>query len=126
MFTQLFKEKPTEELIIKLINCFGFTNLDDTSTLNLNTTNSQEKIEYYKDLEAELSTCYINCKIHNYLYKYEPKQIITVIRQFLKTIHYNLVSKEKCHNKQKYLVYYLKCDRPIQSTSTEEYVVDFN
>jgi hypothetical protein len=126
MFSQLFKVKPTQELIIKLLNCFGITSLDDTSILNFNNNNSNEYIQKYKELEPELSTYYINCKIHNYLYKYEDKQIVTVIRQFLKTIHYNLVSKEKSRNKQKYLVYYLKCNNSIQSTLTEEYVVDFN
>ena len=59
MYSQLFKEKPTKELIIKLISCFGFTGLDDANNLNLNTTNSQEKILKYKELESELSNNYI-------------------------------------------------------------------
>lgn len=125
MFSQLFKVKPTQDVIIKLINAIGFTSLDDVSELNFN-INKEDKIQKYKELESELSVFYINCKINNYLYKYEIKNIVTVVRQFLKTIQYNLVSKEKSQNKNKYLVYYLKCNRLVQSNTTEEYVVDFN
>lgn len=125
MYSQLFKEKPTQEIIIKLIKCFGFTDLDDVSSINFN-NNLQEKINNYKEIEGELSRFYVRCKINNYLYKYNSKNIVTVIRQFLKTINYNLVSKEKCYNKQKYLVYSLKCNIQVQSNSTEEYIVDFN
>ena len=128
MYSQLFKEKPPLQLIIKLINCFGFTGLDDKSELNFN-NNFDEKIQNYKVIEEELSKIYVNCKIHNYLYKYQGKKIVTVIRQFLKTINYNLESKEKSYNKQKYLVYYLKCNNPLpmnpDSPSTE-YIISFN
>lgn len=126
MYSQLFKVKPPLTLIIKLINCFGFTGLDDKSELNFN-NNIEEKIQKYKEIEEELSKIYVNCKVFNYLYKYQGKKIVTVIRQFLKTINYNLESKEKSYNKQKYLVYYLKCNNPVsQQTQNQDYVVSFN
>jgi hypothetical protein len=62
----------------------------------------------------ELKEHYINCKAKKYLENLDPKRAVTVLRQLLKSINYNLVSKEKYANGRKFLEYRVE---PLQKGS---------
>jgi len=139
MYNQLFKIKPTEELINKILNCLSLDNLDDNSEFTIEKLESGNVISKYKLIDEEIKTFYIPCKAKMYLSKYEYKNIITVFRQILKTIKYTINSREKYSNKKKFLVYKL-CkiedknnnppgiieDNSSSNTINNKYVVNFN
>ena len=130
MYNQLFKTKPTDELIEKILNCFGLTNLEDESEFTIQQLESNNTMDNYKIIEDDIKKFYIPCKAKLYFGKYEYKNIITVGRQLLKTVNYTITTKEKYSNKTKFLIYKVTSldQKKIKKTKseTEEYVLNFN
>ncbi len=94
---QLFKEKVSEEVMLKLVRCFGLTDMNDTSLfckLDLIKHNTVEKIVVMKD---ELEQYYLPCKFKYYLANVDHNKCITILRQHLRLFGLKL------HTQQKYL-----------------------
>jgi len=130
MYNQLFKTKPTEEIIGKILTCFGLTNLEDESEFTIQQLENIKTMDNYKLIEEEIKGFYIPCKAKLYFGKYEYKNIITMGRQVLKTANYTMITKEKYNNKKKFLIYKLisldeKNKNNIIKTE-EDYVLNFN
>lgn len=105
VLNQLFSEKPSLELINKIIQKIGLKDINDTSEftiLDLNAHNSITNIRHFVD---EIKECYIPCKRSKYVSDITNKTIITILRQFLKIYEYDLISREKYINGIKYLIY---------------------
>ena len=129
MYNQLFKTKPTEEIINKILNCFGLINLEDESEFTIQQLETKNTMDNYKIIEEDIKSFYIPCKAKLYFEKYEYKNIITVGRQLLKTVNYTITSKEKYSNKKKFLIYKLiSIDEKNKKNNDnkEEYVLNFN
>ena len=130
MYNQLFKTKPTNEIINKILFCFGLSNLEDRSEFTIQQLETNNTMDNYKSIEEEIKKNYIPCKAKRYFGKYEYKNIITIGRQFLKTVNYTITSKEKYSNKKKYLIYKLISLDEKKKVSNkeveEEYVLNFN
>lgn len=107
MYNQLFKTRPTEAIINKILTCFGLTNLEDKSEFTIQQLETNNTMDNYKLIEEEIKKFYIPCKGKIYFDKYEYKNIITVGRQILKTVNYTITTKEKYSNKKKFLIYKL-------------------
>jgi len=107
MYNQLFKTRPTEAIINKILTCFGLTNLEDKSEFTILQLETNNTMDNYKLIEEEIKKFYIPCKGKIYFDKYEYKNIITVGRQILKTVNYTITTKEKYSNKKKFLIYKL-------------------
>jgi hypothetical protein len=119
MYSQLFKIKPTEEIIQTLLECLCLCNINDNTEFTIEKLETNNCIDNFKLIENSLKIFYIPCKAKMYLGKYEYKNIITVSRQLLKTIDYTIYSKEKYSNKKKYLIYTLgKIEDKSNNTST--------
>jgi len=103
MYNQLFKTRPTEAIINKILTCFGLTNLEDKSEFTILQLETNNTMDNYKLIEEEIKKFYIPCKGKIYFDKYEYKNIITVGRQILKTVNYTITTKEKYSNKKKFL-----------------------
>ena len=58
-----------------------------------------------KNIKTELLEFYLTCKAKIYLNKWDHKSCVTICRQLLKSINYNLIRKEYCKNGKKYPVY---------------------
>jgi len=108
MYSQLFKIKPTEEIIQTLLECLCLCDINDNTEFTIEKLETNNCIGKFKLIENALKIFYIPCKAKMYLGKYEYKNIITVSRQLLKTINYTIYSKEKYSNKKKYLIYKLE------------------
>ena len=92
----------------------------------------QERLEYIKTVDAinamknELEECYLPCKSRTYLNSLTEKNVITILRQILKTRNYTITSREKYMKGCKFIIYSLsKLDQQtytplIEITSTEE------
>ena len=127
MYSQTFKNKPNIEIVIKLVSCLGLSDLNCTDEFTLKKIEENNIVEKYKAIEQELVQYYIPCKAKKYLGKYEVKNIVTVIRQFLKSHLYNFKTKEKYANKKKFLIYKIvKINEEKKEEDNSNYVLTFN
>ena len=104
---QLFSKKPNIEIIIKILNCFGLENLDDTKIFTKKDLKEQQLIENLEAIKDEIGSYYLPCKKTKYLEKLTFKKSITLLRQFLKCMDYTCFAKEKYIQGEKYLTYQL-------------------
>jgi hypothetical protein len=127
MYSQTFKIKPSIEIINKLLDCIGLSGLDCGEEFTLKKLVENNVVEKFKTIEPELVPFYVPCKARKYLNKYEVKNIITIVRQFLKTCAHNFETKEKYSNKRKFLIYKIVKNRVEEEEPNQEnYVLTFN
>ena len=104
---QLFIIKPSQELILKILTTFGIKDLKDNHEFSLLDMNTIDTVKKLKELEPEIQKYYLPCKQKIYLNNWNYKTCITIARQFLKTIDYDIHSREKFIKNKKYLLYKL-------------------
>ena len=104
---QLFAKKPSEEIIINLLICFGLESLEDTKIFTKKDLKEINSLEEVNKLIPVLEDYYLPCKKKKYLNILTEKKIITLLRQFIKCYDYVLYSKEKYIQGEKYLTYQL-------------------
>lgn len=102
---QLFIIQPTKELINKILSFYGLTSLKDNSEFTLIDMINHNTLENFKKSKIEISNYYLPCKKDTIFKNLTNKKCITITRQFLKTVDYDIVSKEKWISNKKYLLY---------------------
>jgi hypothetical protein len=109
---QLFRRNPDRYIISDLLKIFNIESLDDTNfyftkldLLNLDIIDNMNK------LKNRLEVYYIPCKSKVYLNDIDEKKCITILRQFLKYMDYNLKLKEKYVNGVKNYQYFIVCNK---------------
>ena len=107
MKDQLFKIIPTEEILDKLLKCFGLENINDTKYFSRNDLKKIKSIENINKIKKNLEEFYLPCKSKIYLNNLTEKKIITILRHFIKYKNYKLISREKYMNKTKIIIYQL-------------------
>ena len=107
MINQLFTSQPEVSFIIKLLNILGLQDLNDKKEILSTKLNLQNVGNQFKNLKCEFEKYYIKCKQDKFLSKWNTKSCITIMRQILKTIDYDLVGKEKMINNIKVMSYKL-------------------
>ena len=113
--SQLFKKKPTIEILNKVLNAFEIDEFKEEYSFrkkDLINWNTVEKLNLLKD---ELSEYYFPCKAKQYLESIEPNRCITILRQLLRVFNYKLLSKEKYTNGDKFVLYVLCANHHIKS-----------
>ena len=108
MKNQLFRRNPDRYIIADLMEIFNINSLDDdnfyfTKQDILNSDIVDKMIE----LKEKLLIYYIPCKAKKYLEDINEKRCITILRQFLKYVDYNLNPKEKYINGKKNYLYFI-------------------
>ena len=58
-------------------------------------------------MKNELEECYLPCKSRTYLNSLTEKNVITILRQILKTRNYTITSREKYMKGCKFIIYSL-------------------
>ena len=106
--SQLFRKKPSKKFIEKFITLFGLIGITDKRCFSRKDLIDLKTIENVNKLLPELKIYYIPCKARNYLSELNEKNVITVLRQLLKTIGYNVYSYEKYHKGSKYVAYAIR------------------
>ena len=108
MKNQLFRRNPDRYIINDLMSIFNIKSLDDKNfhftKIDLINLNIVEKIHKIKE---KLEIYYLPCKANMYLLNLTEKKTITILRQFLKYIDYNLKMKEKYIKGKKNYLYYI-------------------
>lgn len=131
---QLFRNLPNLEIVQKVLSCFGLQTLDDSKTFSRNDLVKIKTVEQIYKLKSELEEFYLPCKARTYLNQITEKNVITILRQIIKTFHYNVKSKEKYLKGEKYILYQIKRKdehkETIQihttKTSSEKCIVKFD
>lgn len=113
----LFSQRPTDDVILKVLQCLGFTDAQDTRQV------SDEHLLHHllEEVKDELRAFYYPVFYKEYIERenFEYKHLITVARQLLRTRGRHLMRKEKCkkveRNVYKYIAVY-ELSRPDTHT----------
>jgi|UniRef100_A0A6C0E7P5 hypothetical protein len=126
MINQLFKKEPDREIILDLINAFGYQNINQIDQpFNKSDLEKRKTIDKIQKLKSKLEKYYIPCKAKNYLNKkLTIKSILTILRQFIKSEGYFLNYWESYVDGVKITYYQIKEDETVKKNKT--YVVSFS
>ena len=109
MKNQLFRRNPDRYIINDLMLVFNIKSLDDKdfhfTKEDLENLNIVDKIN---EIKEKLEIYYLPCKAKMYLVDLTEKKCITILRQFLKYIDYNLKMKEKYIKGKKNYLYFIE------------------
>ena len=104
---QLFKKNPSNELFNKVLESFGLVDLEDKRSFSRKDLKYIKTVEKINSLKSELEECYLPCKARTYLNGLNEKNVITILRQVLKTRNYSITSREKYMKGSKFIIYTL-------------------
>ena len=122
---QLFKKNPSEELFDSVLESFGLTSLEDKRSFSRKDLKYIKTVEKINKIKPKLEECYLPCKARTYLNGLNEKNVITVLRQILKTRNYTISSREKYMKGCKFIIYSLcklesKKYKPLLEIKNEE------
>jgi len=128
---QLFSFVPELNVVDKLLSYFGLEDgIKDKNSFNKLNMKELETVKKIEGFKGELRKYYIPCKARVYLDVIDEKKCITILRQFIKTHGYTLVSSDKSINGNKIKLYRLiETDNSKQlkkSPSQGEILVSFD
>ena len=132
MKNQLFKSNPPKELILNILKLYGLSSLTDDRCFTRKDLQKLNTVNKLLDYKEELYKYYLPCKGRLYLNDLNEKNIITILRQLLKTLNYTLNSREKYNKGSKFIIYNIisideKQYKPIHISSTnKKTILDFN
>ena len=104
---QLFKKNPSDELFITVLNAYGFKNLQDKRSITRDYLKKEGTVNKINGLKTELEKYYLPCKARTYLNGLNEKNVMTILRQILKTKNYTIISHEKYIRGEKFINYKL-------------------
>jgi len=102
---QLFLVRPPIKLIIKCVQFLGFSGLQDKHGITRFDMELHNIPALFKDIDDELAQIYKPNKYTLFCTNMNVKSCITITRQLLKTINYELVGKEIMLNNKKNVSY---------------------
>ena len=104
---QLFKEKVSEEILLKLLDAFNLKGLDDDTLFSKADLVKNNVVEKVKEIKESLLQFYLPCKAKIYLEDLDENKCITLLRQILKLFQIKLVSKQKYVKNKKTTIYFI-------------------
>jgi hypothetical protein len=119
--TQLFKKDPTIDILNKVLGTIGLTEFKEEYNFRKKDLITYGSVEKMKLINKDLLQFYYPCKAKLYLDDIDESKCITIIRQFLRFFEYNLVSREKYNNGEKFIVYSLVS--PYNMKSKKEIII---
>jgi len=104
---QLFKKNPSNDLFNKVLKAFGLSGVDDKRCFSRKDLGYIKTVALINEIKPELEECYLPCKSRTYLNSLTEKNVITILRQILKTRNYTITSREKYMKGCKFIIYNL-------------------
>jgi len=128
---QLFKKIPPKELVLKVLNSFGFLNFNDKRCICKKYFGRMKVIKNIEKIIPELKKFYLPCKSKTYLTFLDNNSVMTILRQLLRPYKYVVVSREKYMNGEKLINYSLNNMKnvefkPILSNDNSSIILTFN
>ena len=105
MKNQLFKKIPSRDFIIEILKLYGLNDVNDDRSFTRNDLQKLNTVNKLIEYKSELYKYYLPCKGRLYLNELNEKNIITILRQLLKTLNYTLNSREKYIKGSKFIIY---------------------
>jgi hypothetical protein len=102
---QLFKQKPSKELVCELLTIYGLDGFDDDKQFNRNNLLNIHLIDNLNIFKTKLEEYYLPCKRKIYLENLTVKKSITILRQIIKLFDHVVKSNEKYIKGEKIIVY---------------------
>jgi len=130
---QLFTEPPTIEFINKFVSTIGLCDIHDSKVFTFLDMTHHNTIAALKPLHEELIDIYLPCK-QNYVTELTHKNIITILRQMLKVLDHDILSKEKFIKGSKYIEYKIVTKyekenakiKPSRRKKKKDFIIDFD
>ncbi len=124
---QLFKKIPSYEFVEDILKLFipnGFQ--DSYYQFSRKMITDKNVIEKLNLLVPQFKEYYMNCKHKKYLENIDPKKSVTILRQLLRIYDYRVVSMEKYHNGQKFLLYKIEKIEVEKDNHQKQLIIDFD
>ncbi len=124
---QLFKNIPTKEFVEDVLKLFipnGFQ--DSYYQFSRKMITEKNIIEKLNLLMPQLKNHYMNCKHKKYLENLDPKKCVTILRQLLRLYEYRVISMEKYHNGQKFLLYKIEKIEIEKDNHQKKLIIEFD
>jgi hypothetical protein len=102
---QLFKEKVSDEVALRIVQCFGLLGMDDTSLFCKNDISKNRTVNRLVTMKDELEIYYLPCKARCYLSCLDTKKCITLLRQVLRLFDLKLNTRQKYVQSKKMTFY---------------------
>lgn len=104
MINQLFKRKPNQEELGKILDCFNLKSIDDDRRITFTLMNYHNTIDKLYEILDILMEIYLPCKWY-YINNLNNKKCITILRQILKLYDRILILTFIVENKTKIISY---------------------
>jgi len=104
---QLFRKQPSDELIQLVVAAFGFRSLNDRRCFSRSDLVKLKTVPKIKELKSDLESFYLPCKARTYLNDLNEKNVVTILRQIIKTKGFTICSREKYLKGDKFIIYNL-------------------
>jgi hypothetical protein len=126
MINQLFSKNPDREIMLEILNAFGFQNINNIDQpFNKKDLEKRKTVEKMQKIRNKLEEYYIPCKAKIYLKKkLTSRSIMTILRQFLKNEGYFINYWETYVDGVKTTYYQIK--ENIKTSKDKTYVVSFS
>lgn len=124
---QLFKNIPSKEFVEDVLKLFipnGFQ--DSYYQFSRKMITEKNVIEKLNLLLPQLKNYYMNCKHTKYLENLDPKKCVTILRQLLRLYNYKVISMEKYHSGQKFLLYKIEKIEIDKDNHQKKLIVEFD
>ena len=102
---QLFRKVPSDEVLSKIVEAFGFRSLNDRRSFSRNDLLKLDTVAKVQEMKPILEQYYLPCKARTYLNELTEKNVVTILRQCLKTKGYTICSREKYLKGDKFIIY---------------------
>jgi len=121
---QLFKNRPSRNFVISLLNLYGIDDFDDNRFFTKKNLEALNTVEKLNEISDEITKYYIPCKAKTYLKNIDINRSIVILRQFLKCYGYTLFSKEKFIKGEKHTIYKIvTIDKEINTPKRKEKII---
>jgi hypothetical protein len=125
---QLFKQKPSLEVVVELLNIYGIDDLNDDKQFNRNNLINLNLIENLNKFKHKLQEYYLPCKRNIYIEDMTIKKSITILRQILKLYDYVVKSNERWIKGEKIIVYQILPRNSLKKTinNNDKCIISFD
>ena len=132
---QLFGKHLSDEVVNRIVEAFGFRSLNDRRSFSRSDLNKLNTVDKVLELKPLLEQYYLPCKARTYLNDLNEKNIVTILRQCIKTRGYTICSREKYLKGDKFIIYslcpldqkeYISVINGVVDMKTKETIITFD
>jgi hypothetical protein len=118
---QLFKKRPTIELVLEILKLLKINNLEETKYKSFSKNDiTQAVLSELENKRYIFQDYYIKCKYDIYFTFLDQKKVVTILRQCLKAIDYKLTSRKEYISGKRIIVYSVLNTKDIESKNVSE------